>query len=336
MQNNRPESSERLLTLNLRDGQARARALVGSKAASLASLFSLLMPSAEGFCITTQAYHHHLIQMRTSRVHGERWSVLREHHALQSSDLSRLREDIMATDISMQLRQKIREALQELKRHMRYQPGRTAVRSSATTEDLLDASFAGQYDTSLNVLSEDGVIHGIKKCWVSFWSDRAYIYRARQGFDHWGERMAVIIQELVPAEAAGTLFMANPVTRSLREAVVEANWGLGELVVSGRVTPDTYYVNIGGTTPTIQRKLMGRKQRMLALETRGGTVEIPVPEEKKACQVLPDQIILELVQQGAFLCKYYGHPCDIEWAWYEGHLTILQARPITSLHKAYV
>jgi pyruvate,water dikinase len=243
----------------------------------------------------------------------------------------------MAAEISVELRREIRAALQDLKMRMHYHPVRTAVRSSATTEDLLGASFAGQYDTYLNVLNEDGIVDGIKRCWVSFWSDRAYLYRARQGFDHWEERMAVIIQELVPAEAAGTLFMANPVTRSLGEAVVEASWGLGELLVGGRVTPDTYYVSISGGSPMIQRKLTRKKRRMLALEAGvGGTLEIAVPDEKKTSQVLPDQIILELVQQGLFLCKYYGHPCDIEWAWYSNRLTILQARPITSLRKAYV
>jgi phosphoenolpyruvate synthase/pyruvate phosphate dikinase len=335
MHGNRSESPDRLLIVNLRHEKARVQTLVGSKAASLARLFSLQVPSAEGFCITTQAYHNHLAQLRASSMHTETSGMFRGKYAFKSEDLLHLRRWIMAADISAELRQEIRVALKDLTVRMHYRPVRTAVRSSATTEDLLEASFAGQYDTYLNVLSEDGIVDGIKRCWVSFWSDRAYVYRARQGFDHWEERMAVIIQELVPAEAAGTLFMANPVTRSLGEAVVEANWGLGELLVSGRVTPDTYYVSIGGNSPTIKRKLMGKKQRMLALETRaGGTLEIAVPDEKKTCQVLPDQIILELVQQGLFLCKDYGHPCDIEWAWYRDHLTILQARPITSLHKA--
>jgi phosphoenolpyruvate synthase/pyruvate phosphate dikinase len=145
--------------------------------------------------------------------------------------------------------------------------------------------------------------------------------------------MAVVIQELIPSTESGTLFMANPVTHNVKEAIVEAIWGLGELLVSGRVTPDTYYISLNSAKPVLIKKVIKTKRRMMITSPTipGGTCEVAVPPYKSDLQVLPDQTILELVRMGIVLTKHYGYPLDIEWARYAKHLYILQARPITSL-----
>lgn len=326
-----------MLVVNLRDKRAASPELVGGKAASLARLLSLHIASPEGFCVTTKAYADHLTALWASVMGRDVPRISRGQSTLDSEDLADLRNCIMEAEIPVELRQNIKDAFEELKKGMQYNPFRAVVRSSATAEDLVGASFAGQYNTYLNIVDEDGIIDRIKQCWASFWSERAYFYRAKKGIDHWNTYMAVVVQELVPAEVAGTLFMANPVTRNVKEAIVEANWGLGELLVSGRVTPDTYYVDIDGDFPTLKKKLIKKKHHMLALNStpEGGTSEMVIPGDKSGRQVLPDQAILDLVQQGLFLSRSYGHPCDIEWAWYSNHFVILQARPITSLGTSH-
>lgn len=325
--------------MNLRDEEAKSPEVVGSKAASLAQMLSLRVPSSEGFCVTTEAYNHHLTRLQAQGMCISLSDISRRQSILRSDELSTLRNCILTTEIDIELRQEVIEALEELQKHSKNQkPLRTAVRSSATAEDLVGASFAGQYDSYMNLLGEDAILNGIKKCWASFWSERAYFYRTQKGVDHWKTYMAVIVQELIPAEAAGTLFMLNPVTKNGREAILEASWGLGELVVSGRVTPDTYHINIAGELPVITKKIIKKKRRMLIVDStaKGGTMEVGVPHDKIDCQVLSDQTILELVQQGLFLSQHYGRPCDIEWAWHNNRFRILQARPITALGKSFV
>lgn len=322
----------RLLVVNLRENRAVSPERVGGKAASLAPLVSLHVATPEGFCVTTRAYDDHMTALWASGTGNKMSRVSQGQPTLESGELEDLRNSIMATEIRAELRRGIKEALEVLRQSAHERPLRVAVRSSATTEDGAEASCAGQYDTFLNILDEDGIIDRIKRCWASFWSERAFFYRTKKGIDHWNTSMAVLVQELVPAESAGTLFLVNPVTRNGNEAIVEATWGLGELLVSGRVTPDTYVVEIAGGTPILKKKRISKKQRMLVVGTapEEGTVEMLVPEEKRDRQVLPDQAILDLVQQGVMLSRFYGYPCDIEWAWVDDHFVILQARPITS------
>ena len=144
--------------------------------------------------------------------------------------------------------------------------------------------------------------------------------------------MAVIVQELIPAEVAGTLFTTNPVTGGLNETIIEASWGLGELAVSGQVTPDTYYIRADTASPVITKRLLGKNLSLLTANPgeQEGTLETKVPEGKINAQVLPDEVLLDLVHQGMFYSMHYSYPCDIEWAWYKGQLYILQVRPITT------
>jgi pyruvate, water dikinase len=324
-----------MLIVDLQDELAKSQDLTGGKAASLAQIHALNVPTPRGFCVTTEAYIDHLDQLWSSSTGSNRIHISFGQPTLSSDALATLRQRIIAADISVALQKAIRSALASLASFIKDSPLRLAVRSSATTEDQPEASFAGQHDTFLNVVGEDAIVDQIKRCWASLWSERAYFYRTKKGFDHWKSSMAVVVEELVPAEIAGTLFMANPVTRNKNEAVIEASWGLGEMVVSGRVTPDTYYIHLEHETPIVTRKIIKTKRKMLlpCLDERNGVYEAEVPEQDTKRPALSNEVILELVLLGMTLSKHYGRPSDIEWALYMGKLFILQARPITSLDK---
>lgn len=324
------------MIIDLRDEQAKLRELVGGKAASLAQILSWEVPSSEGFCITTAAYQEHLKRSTHQFFDPNSKWVSTSQPSLNRKELAELRESIIAAEVNNELRLALRNALSKLKNRLGDTPLRIAVRSSATEEDSAEYSFAGQYNTYLNIFHENGIIACVKKCWASLWSERAYSYRMKKSFDPWKTSMAVIIQEFVPSEASGTLFTANPVTGNVKEAVVEACWGLGELLVSGKITPDLYYIHIHNKLPALTKKMVKNKRKMAIPEIteQEGTLEVAVPDDKVAQQVLSDQIILDLVNLGKHLSELYGHPCDIEWAWHNMHLFILQARPITTLGKS--
>ena len=206
-----------------------------------------------------------------------------------------------------------------------------AVRSSATAEDLPDASFAGQQETYLNICGEDAVLEAVQRCWASLWTGRAISYRLRQGISPKEVALAVIIQKLVSAEAAGILFTANPVSGSRSEAVINAAWGLGEGIVGGLVTPDSIVVD--KSTGRVARRETAEKSVMTVL-TETGTAEQPVPASLKNKAVLNDRQSSELARYGAQIEALYGLPMDIEWALADGKFAILQARPITTLGEA--
>jgi pyruvate,water dikinase len=203
-----------------------------------------------------------------------------------------------------------------------------AVRSSATAEDLPGASFAGQQETYLNINGIEQVLAAVKRCWASLWTARAIGYRARQGIGEQGLSLAVVVQMLVPAEAAGILFTANPVTGQREQAMISAAWGLGEAVVGGLVTPDSLIVD--KASGTVVDRQTADKQVMTA-RIDAGTREQPVPAELRRAPVLDDQAAAELVQLGTQIEQLFGMPMDIEWALADGAFAILQARPITAL-----
>ncbi|HKS00487.1 MAG TPA: PEP/pyruvate-binding domain-containing protein [Arthrobacter sp.] len=205
---------------------------------------------------------------------------------------------------------------------------RVAVRSSATAEDLASASFAGQQDTYLNVAGPDAVAAAVTDCWASLWNARAMAYRSRNGFDPSTVRLAVVIQEMVDADAAGVLFTADPATGRRDQTVISAAWGLGESVVSGAVTTDDVVVD-SATGKVVQRRTADKD--VMTVYSGTGTSEQPVPEGKRRAPVLDDDAAAALARHGTAIAEHFGVPQDIEWAQASGEFFILQARPITAL-----
>lgn len=207
-----------------------------------------------------------------------------------------------------------------------------AVRSSATAEDLPETSFAGQQETFLNIRGEAALLDAVRHCWASLWSARAIGYRRRMGIDQQVIAMGIVVQMMVPADISGVLFTANPTTGDRNELVINASFGLGEAIVSGQVTPDTYVLDKATLKP--KETVLGTKQVMVVPDGEGTTTEA-VPEARRAEQSLPPPLLRELAALGIDVEQQFGGvPQDIEWAVADGHCWLLQARPITNLPPA--
>lgn len=204
--------------------------------------------------------------------------------------------------------------------------GPVAVRSSATSEDLPGAAFAGQQDTFLNIVGEQTVIRAVADCWASLWTDRAIAYRQRQRIDPREVSIAVVVQDMVPADTAGVLFSANPVTGERGEIVVDASPGLGEAVVSGRVTPEHYVLDSTGRTRTFTP---GAHEVVIRALAGGGTEESAGTGSPGAA--LGEEQLAELARLAERAQEHFGRPQDMEWAIAGGRLFVLQARPMTAL-----
>jgi rifampicin phosphotransferase len=202
-----------------------------------------------------------------------------------------------------------------------------AVRSSATVEDLAGMSAAGQHDTYLNVRGEAAVVDAVRRCWASLWSARAIGYRARRGIAPGDVSIAVVVQRLVPAEAAGVMFTIDPVSGDPGQVVVSANWGLGESVVSGDVTPDVAVVD--RASGTLASYHLGGKEVMTVADG-AGTLETETPDGLRSTPALSPGQAAELARVGLAIEKLYGEPVDVEWARAGGALWVVQARPVTT------
>jgi|SRR5215472_15313129 len=200
-----------------------------------------------------------------------------------------------------------------------------AVRSSASAEDSEAASFAGQLDTYLNVLGAGTVWKRVRECWASFFSERALFYRARKAsLSDLG--MAVVVQQMLRPEKAGVMFTIDPVRRRRDQLIIEAVWGLGEPLVSGKVTPDHYVVARDGTVKQV--RVAVQSMAILPLPG-GGTSEQPLDPDHGASRVLGESELVELAAMGNRLQQHFGAPQDVEWAYQQGKLYVLQSRPVT-------
>jgi phosphoenolpyruvate synthase/pyruvate phosphate dikinase len=206
-----------------------------------------------------------------------------------------------------------------------------AVRSSAVDEDGAAASFAGQHDTFLNIVGSDAVLDAIARCWTSGHADHARSYRERHGLHERPVRVAVLVQQLVPADVSGVVFSANPVNGRRDELVINASWGLGESIVAGRVTPDAYIVR--RTDLHITHRTIGDKARM-TVRTANGTREVDVPRLLRRQPALTDTQIAEMAHVAVGLEHTMRVPVDVEVAWHGTDLYVLQCRPITALAPA--
>jgi len=206
-----------------------------------------------------------------------------------------------------------------------------AVRSSALSEDGAGASSAGLYETFLNLRNADAVLDAVRRCYCSLWSARAVQYRAFKGIDSSAEAMAVVVMELAPAEVSGVAFTANPLTGSRDEIVINASWGLGEAIVSGRVTPDNY-VLCKADLAVIGRDVYAKDLMILPDPAGGsGTVSATVQGERATTAALGDEQLIALGRICLAIEACYGSPQDIEWAYGGGSWSVLQSRPITGL-----
>jgi phosphohistidine swiveling domain-containing protein len=316
------KSSEYILPL---DDPRATLETVGGKGASLARLVTAGLPVPDGFHITTEAYNRFVDEndlQPSIRIELEQVDI-NQPATLEAASLA-IRKLFARADTPPDVAGAIAQAYAELCG----QNPIVAVRSSATAEDLPEASFAGQQETYLNVKGAAEVLEAVKCCWASLWTARAIGYRARQGIGPSGLSLAVVVQTLIPAEAAGILFTANPVTGQRNQAMISAAWGLGEAVVGGLVTPDAIIVD--KASGLVLDRQTADKQVMTA-RANSGTLELPVPDELRRAPVLDDSTAAELVCLGVQIEDLFRVPMDIEWALADGHISILQARPITAL-----
>lgn len=301
---------------------------VGGKGASLAKMQSAGLPVPDGFHITTEAYRRFIIDNALQA------KIMQELEGLDPADTERLetasrriREYFAAGTTPAEIVAAITTAYTTL------QDAPVAVRSSATAEDLPGASFAGQQETYLNIHGTTAVLEAVKQCWASLWTARAIAYRLKQQIDQETVALAVVVQKLIFASAAGIMFTANPVSGKRDELVINAAWGLGEAVVSGAVTPDT--ITIQKTTGRVLQQDIAEKS-VMTIRNEEGTSEVPVPDAYKKQAVLTEAQLSELAQLGTKLEQFYGMPMDVEWTLAAGKFAIVQARPITALPPAWV
>jgi pyruvate,water dikinase len=302
--------------------------LVGGKGANLGEMFKNEIPVPNGFVIDSKTYREFI------EVTGIKEQIEKELEGLNVEDSDtltqvsqRIRALVESTPIPERIAQEIRDAYEELSR-LEGEKVYVAVRSSATAEDLPDASFAGQQDTFLNVVGEE-LVEYVRKCWSSLYTPRAIYYRVQKGFRHEDVSIAVVVQKMVNSEKSGVMFTSHPVTGELK-TIIEAVFGLGEAIVSGRVTPDTYIFD--RELRKIVEIKIGEKSMMITKKD-GENVEIELDEKKSKERVLGDDEILRLVELGEIIENHYGTPQDVEWAIENEKIYIVQSRPVTTIKR---
>ena len=300
---------------------------VGGKGINLCKLTVAKFPVPPGFVITTEAYRRFVGDNHM----GERVRALAESiDENNNEELERLSAQIRAifaeNPIPKALEEEILTAYHKLREAG---SDRVAVRSSATAEDLPEATFAGQQDTYLNISGDASVLKHVKSCWGSLWTARAVAYRAKQETSMDGLAMAVVVQQMARAEAAGVMFTANPITGASDEIVINAAWGLGESIVGGNVTPDNIVVE--KATGKV-RKITVAEKTVMTSTTETGTQETAVDASMRNARVLDDAAVARLAEIGRRIELHYGAAQDIEWAVIAGgQFAMLQARPIRGL-----
>jgi phosphohistidine swiveling domain-containing protein len=304
----------------------RSLPVAGGKAANLGELLHAGFAVPVGFCITTSAYARVASQAGLDTYLSGLETVSLQDSARQIELAIAMRTALCQTPLPREVVEAVTSAYQALSPG---DPLPVSVRSSATAEDLPEASFAGQQETFLNIIGIEALLAAVQRCFASLWTDRATQYRSSLGIAPRSVRLAVVVQRMVEAEVAGVLFTANPLTGKRREAVIDANPGLGEAVVSGATNPDHFVVNT--TTGEIVERRFGGTQVIIRAAVGGGT-EVVEQSESQAMVSLSDEQVRRLSELGAQVEAHFGLPQDIEWAIEpSGQVFLLQARPITTL-----
>jgi pyruvate,water dikinase len=315
--------------VSLGEDESTEIASVGGKGASLGKLVKAGFSVPSGFVVTTRAYteflHANDLEVKIEKIlSGLDYENLDE----LEKETGKIRDLIIGSKFPNGLDREIMRVYKDLGDEIAY----VAVRSSATAEDLVGASFAGQYDTYLDVRGEKALLDAVRHCWASMWTARVTAYRHYRGFDHDVIGIAVVIQNMIEPEVAGVMFVGNPMNARADEIVINASWGLGEMVVSGGVTPDEYIID--RDILTVKRQILGSKELRVVRDqkTRNGTVCESVPIDLQGHYTLSDEQVSKLAEMGRKVTTYYeGLPQDIEWALGNGSFFLLQSRPVTGV-----
>ena len=296
--------------------------IAGGKGASLGEMTQAGIPVPSGFIILASAFDEFLEQ---TDLNIEIDSIIKKvnHKDINSVEEAsvKIRDLINKRPISETIKKQILKEFDKLRvRHV-------AVRSSATVEDSLIASWAGELESYLNV-TESNLLESVKKCWSSLFTPRAIFYRFEKKLNNQKISVAVIIQKMIQSEISGICFTVHPVTKDRNQVVIEAGYGLGDAIVGGKITPDTYVIN---------KKLNSildiniSKQKMMIIKTLEGTIEVKVPILKQDKQKLNNKQIIKLAEICKKIEEHYKSPQDIEWAIENNKIYITQSRPITTL-----
>ncbi len=320
------------------DPASDQRELVGGKGANLGRLVQAGFRVPPGFAVTTAAYRNF---MASTGLGDEIARIVAQfdyaNAATVEVDTARIRELIISRTLPDGLAAEIRQAYHEVGGDTDLEAIRSsvAVRSSGTAEDLAEASFAGMHDTYLDVSGVDAVLDAVRRCWASLWTARATSYRHDRGFGRDDISICVVVQQMVNSEVAGVMFTANPLSGAVNELVINANWGLGESVVSGIVSPDEYVISRDDLR--VKERTLGSKVVRVVRNPDGqGTIHEDVPAAEQATFTLSDDQVAQLAELGLQVSAHYeGFPQDIEWALFDGVFYLLQSRDVTGVEISW-
>ena len=298
-------------------------AIAGGKGASLGEMTQAGIPVPPGFVVTTSAFDQFITE---AGLKTEIEAILHtvDHNVVHTGEAAseQIRELILHAEMPAGMAEEITTAFIKLDAHA------VAVRSSASAEDGVDAAWAGQLESYLNTTAAD-LLEKVKLCWSSLFTPRAIFYRFEKGFNNQHVAVAVVVQKMVESEISGIAFSVHPVTNDHDQLIIEAGLGLGEAIVSGQITPDSYVVS--KENRTIIETFISEQDRGIFSLAEGGNEWRSVESTKGTAQKLTNDQVLELANIVAGIERHYGFPVDVEWAYADGQFYIVQSRPITTL-----
>jgi len=309
----------------------KSLAEAGGKGANLGEMTQAGFPIPPGFVVTSGAYFKHL---DANNLRGPIGAILDSLNVDDSDALNQASEKIKTMIIDGEIPEDIRnEIISSYKKLCERALNEVfvAVRSSATAEDLPTASFAGQQSTYLNIKGPENVVKSVKDCWASLFEPRAIYYRVQNNFEHMKVGLAAVVQQMIQSERSGVMFTVDPLYQDPNLLAIEAGYGLGETVVSGQITPDTYRVD--KSSMKLIDKSISKQTWMLIKGKDGNNVHADIKDEMQEKQKLIENDILDLAKIGVQIEQHYIFPQDIEWAYERGNLYIVQSRPITTLKE---
>lgn len=313
--------------------------IVGGKGANLGELTNFGLPVPPGFCVTAEAYTKFIKYTELDEVVKFLMEAVDVENVDDLTNVSKeIQTKIKEKDFDPELEEEILRAYREFSENIGVKDPEVAVRSSATAEDLPDASFAGQQDTYLHISGEEELLNHIRDCFASLWTSRAIYYREKQNYDHFDVALSVVIQKMVNSEKSGVMFTANPINNSTDEMMINASYGLGEAVVSGIVTPDEYIID-KKTKKVIEKNISEKEYMVIKNENGVGTRTVNVKdvlgEDAIKAEALSPEELDTLIERGLKVEKLYGSVQDTEWGFDTDtkEFYFLQSRPITTLEE---